>query len=253
MNRIFLVLALTGLLALSASGTHSVAGSSSVTITADADPGTPGVQAGRNVYPGNTFYVDVLIGSVSDLEAFNFELVYDQTAISAPTITTGSDTDRNPDAEQTFLSSTGRTWSCSPPAPSGDIDPSSTVGAAFLSCYSTGASAGPNVGPTETLLARVEFNAVALGGSSLTLRNVNVFKQGGVETGSCNPTVVTPATCTGASITITSPVGGVAELPDVAEASDSPVRNFMVPAGLAALALAALGTGGWYARRRWQK
>jgi hypothetical protein len=251
MSRIFFVLALAGLLALAASWAPSAIGSSSVTITVDADPNTPGVQAGRNVLGLSTFYVDVLIGSVSDLEAFNFELVYDQTVISAPTITTGPDTDRNPDAEQTFLSSTGRTWACSPPAPSGDIDPSPTVGAAFLSCYSTGASAGPNVGLTETLLARVEFNAVALGSSSLTLRNVNVFKQGGVETGSCNPTVITPAICTGASITVSMPVGGVAELPDVAASAGSSAGNYIVLAGLAAAGLAALGAGGWYARRRW--
>jgi Neuraminidase (sialidase) len=45
-----------------------------------------------------------------------------------------------------------------------------------------------------------------------------------------------------------APVGGVAELPDV---SDSAARNYAPLAGLAAAALAALGAGGWYARRRW--
>jgi len=43
------------------------------------------------------------------------------------------------------------------------------------------------------------------------------------------------------------PVGGVAELPHL---SDSSGRNYIALAGLAA-ALAALGAGGWYARRRW--
>jgi hypothetical protein len=253
MNRIFLVLVLAGLLALAANQT-AVLADPAVTITVDADPSTPGVQASRTVAQRSTFVVDVLIGSVSDLQAFNFELVYDEAVLSAPTITTGPDTDRNPDADQTFLSSTDRTWACSPPAPSGDIDPSPTVGAAFLSCYSTGASPGPDVGSSETVFATVEFHAISPVTSSLTLRNVNTFRQGGVETGSCNPTVITPATCTGASITVEAvPVGGVAELPDVAEGSSSSATNYVVLTGLAAAALAALGTGGWYARRRWQE
>jgi hypothetical protein len=43
------------------------------------------------------------------------------------------------------------------------------------------------------------------------------------------------------------PVGGIAALPD---ASDSSGRNYVALGALAA-ALAALGAGGWYARRRW--
>ena len=43
-------------------------------------------------------------------------------------------------------------------------------------------------------------------------------------------------------------VGGVAELPEL---SDSSGPNHLVLAGLATLALAALTSGAWYARRRW--
>ncbi|UCH86928.1 MAG: hypothetical protein JSU97_00495 [Dehalococcoidia bacterium] len=43
-------------------------------------------------------------------------------------------------------------------------------------------------------------------------------------------------------------VGGIAKLPDV---SDSAGWNCVAIAGLAALAVAALGAGGWYVRRRW--
>jgi lysophospholipase L1-like esterase len=45
-----------------------------------------------------------------------------------------------------------------------------------------------------------------------------------------------------------TPVGGVAELPDVSDSSDP---DYVVVAVLAAAALVALGAGGWYARRRW--
>jgi hypothetical protein len=251
MSRIFLVLALAGLLALAVSQAHNAASSSSVTVTVDANPDYPGVQVDRLVTPGSAFYVDVLIGSVSDLQAFNFELVYDQTVVSAPTITTGPDTDRNPDAEQTFLSSTGRTWSCSPPAPSGDIDPDPNVGAARLSCFSTGSVPGPDVGATETLLATAEFEALAEGSTALTLRNVNTFREGGIETGSCNPVVVTAAICTDSGATVGLPVGGIAQLPDLHDSGGSSVRHLIALGGIAAVGLVALGAGTWYARRRW--
>jgi hypothetical protein len=44
------------------------------------------------------------------------------------------------------------------------------------------------------------------------------------------------------------PVGGIAELPDVAGSSGPP---YAALAGLAAAALAAFAAGAWYARRRW--
>jgi len=45
-----------------------------------------------------------------------------------------------------------------------------------------------------------------------------------------------------------SPVGGIAELPDV---SDSSTRDYIPLATLAAAAMLALTAGAWYARRRW--
>jgi hypothetical protein len=47
------------------------------------------------------------------------------------------------------------------------------------------------------------------------------------------------------------PAGGIAELSDVAESAGSPVGSRIALAGLAAVALAAITAGGWYARRRW--
>ncbi len=50
-------------------------------------------------------------------------------------------------------------------------------------------------------------------------------------------------------------VGGIAELPDAAQApsrlSDSAERGYAALAGGLAVALAAVATGAWYARRRW--
>jgi hypothetical protein len=48
--------------------------------------------------------------------------------------------------------------------------------------------------------------------------------------------------------TAVPPVGGIAVLPDV---SDPAARDYVALAGLAAVALAALTAGAWWARRRW--
>ncbi len=202
MSRVAIASVIAGIILLATGHVSSSTGAAPVGLTVDADPGTGGVQASASIGIALTFSVDVLISDVADLQAFNFELEYDQTVLSAPTVAAGPDTDRNPDAADTFLTSTSRSWSCSPPAPSGDADPSPSVGAAFISCFSTGVPAGPSDGGAGTVLANVAFDAIAPGISSLTFRNVNTFTALGVETGSCSPTVVTAATCTGATITV---------------------------------------------------
>ena len=201
MLRSLTAITLAGLLALAGSGGHGLAVPPPVTLAVDASAAIPGVQASSTTAVGTTFTADIVIASVADLEAFNFELEYDQTVVSAPTLAAGPSTERNPDAQDAILTSTGRTWSCSPPDPSGDSDPDPGIGVAFLSCFSTGANPGPGAA-SNTALARVTFTALAVGTSSLTLRQVNTFKALGVETGSCNPIVVAAASCTGATITV---------------------------------------------------
>jgi len=53
-----------------------------------------------------------------------------------------------------------------------------------------------------------------------------------------------------ATVTITGPAGGLAELPDVAGDSGSSTGTYAALAGGLAAALLALGAGAWYARRR---
>lgn len=217
MRRTYLLLTtLVALAAFAVQGLPPAQAAGPVTVSIDANTAVAGVQATATV--GSPLSIAVLIGNASDVQAFNFEVVYDQTALTSPTISTGSDLDRNPDANQAVLQATGRTWACSPPAPTGDKDPSPTVGSAFLSCFSTGVPAGPAMSVAGDVVATVQFTAVHPGASSLTLQNLNVFKAGGTETGSCNPVVVIAATCAGATLTVTSPpsVGGIAEVPDVA-------------------------------------
>ncbi len=216
------------------------AGAATPQVVIDADPATPGIQSTRNVTTIGTFQVAVVVSNVDDLEAFNFEVTYDKHLFNAPTTISGLDLDRNPDANQTFLTSTGRSWYCSPPPPVGDDDPSPTVGAAFISCYSTGAPAGPNTG-SGSVIATVRFSANMAGTSSFGLRNVNLFKTGAVETGSCNPVVITPATCTGASLTASVAVGGIAEPPDTlpSEGGSSTIRVAAIIVAVSVFAAAA--------------
>ena len=47
-----------------------------------------------------------------------------------------------------------------------------------------------------------------------------------------------------------SAVGGIAELPDVAESADSPARIYGALAGGTAAAAVTVAAGAWYARRR---
>jgi glucose/arabinose dehydrogenase len=174
--------------------------STSATIAIDADPGTAGVQTSRSV-SGSTYTVDVVASNINSIGAFNFDVVYNGTAFSAPTISTGASTDRNPDANQSFLESTGRAFSCTPPAPAGDVA-SGLNKAARISCTSTGPGVGANAGSAQKI-ASVTFNVIMGGTNSpISLANVNVFNDTGeVELASCAPVVSATATCANATIT----------------------------------------------------
>jgi len=81
---------------------------------------------------------------------------------------------------------------------------------------------------------------------------VQLVTQFGVE----NNVVVGPPAflCDSAVQTIVNnPVGGLAELPDVAADSGWPAGAYAALAGGIAAAVLALGGGAWYARRRWVK
>jgi len=53
-----------------------------------------------------------------------------------------------------------------------------------------------------------------------------------------------------AGLPLSSPVGGIAELPHV---SDSSAGNYVALAAAIAAAVVALSAGAWYARRRWSR
>jgi glucose/arabinose dehydrogenase len=170
----------------------------SATISVDANPGLAGVQNTRQVGAG-AFTIDIVGSGLTDVAAFNFDLEYDPAIFSGATIASGPSVDRNPDSNQAFLNSTGRTFQCTPPDPNGAVT-SGTKKAARISCVSTGTSAGPNA--AGTVLASVTLNAIGnLGSASpLTLKNVNVFNSKNLETASCAPTQGITATCANASI-----------------------------------------------------
>jgi hypothetical protein len=169
------------------------------TIRVDADPATPGVQTVRTTGVGSVT-VDIVGAGLGDVSAFNFDLEYNPSIFLGPTIATGSTLDRNPDANQSFLQSSGRAFQCSPPNPGGAVS-SAGLMAARISCVSTGDMAGADTA-AGSVLASVTLNVVGNpgSGSGLTLKNVNVFNRDVQEIASCAPVVAMSATCAGASI-----------------------------------------------------
>lgn len=228
--------------------------SSSAQVAIDALPGLAGVQSTGAPVSG-VVTVDIVASNIADVAAFNFDLEYDPAVFSGPTIGVGPSTDRNPDADQTFLESTGRTFTCTPPDPNGAVS-SSTQKAARISCVSTGTTAGPGTGG-GTKIASVTLNAIgSLGSSSaLSLKNVNVFNSTVIEVASCNPSVSVTTSCSSATIVpAVASVGGIAEGPDlaalpVARRSEGQPRAPYVAAVLTIVLVLGAGTA-WCARRR---
>jgi len=200
----------------------------------------------------------VVASNVSDIGAFNFDLRYDPNVLSSPTILGGDSRDRNPDANQSFLESTGRTFACTPPDPGAAIV-AGTQKAARIACTSSGPTSGADATTPQTI-ASLTFAVVGgSSGSSLSLANVNIFDHSASkEIASCNPTVSVNTVCNTATIaTLITPVsvGGIAEQPDVGALAPMTAASAARPAvyaitGVLLAICAAIGAGGWYLRRR---
>ena len=136
---------------------------------------------------------------------FEFYLVYDDTLNQAleKDCPSGTCLDDNPDANAggtTWDGDLGGGWDCSGGGvaePRGDIDPtpSDGIGVAHLSCMAT---SGPYTSPIDYdhwPLAVITFNVVGTGSDTLTLRDVVIGDETGLEIGSCNPAPVFPISC----------------------------------------------------------
>jgi hypothetical protein len=173
-----------------------------IVVSVDTDPTVPGIQTKRTVR-GGTFTVDIVVSGLPaspGLAAFQFDLVYDQRVLLAPTLGAPvSALDRNPDANQEYLNSTGHDFDCGMPAPSGDGDPDSAVGAAFILCLSI-ADAPAIAG--EGVLASVTFQVVGSGTADLRLDMVALCDTEVNEIGSCYGDMEPTADCRGASVEV---------------------------------------------------
>jgi len=185
----------------------------SLRLIVDTDASALGIQLSRDVNPGDTFRVAVVLagappfdGAGGGVASFNLELDYDRTKIVAPTIAGGPTTQRNPWLNVNALGGAAAGWGCEP-APEGDLDdPGGTngdgnpaTGQAFLSCFMT----GPSRASGDLVLATVTFLAVASGDSALSLSHVAVADSAGVEFAHCARDAVDPAvSCEDGSVTV---------------------------------------------------
>jgi hypothetical protein len=227
---------------------------------------------------GSTYRVAVCVKDTpAAIGGFSFELVYDDTLNQASEVAdSGTALDDNPDANAgttTWPTSTagddlGGGWDCSGFSisyPRGDIDPATGPGRgrARIVCMSLEGPWTLGDNETEGALATVRFNVVGTGADTLHLENVFVDDTAGAEIGSCNPAIWVLIPCFDATDdkTAPTPVGGIAELPDVAGASPEearapsedpgrPAGGYAAVVGVVAVVAAAIAAGGWYARRR---
>jgi hypothetical protein len=146
----------------------------------------PGIQTKRAV-AGGTFTVDIVVSGLPDsrsLAAFNLELLYDPRVLLAPTLEAPlSALDRNPDANQQYLNSTGADFDCGGVPPSGDAVPDPAVGSALLVCTSIIEDVPPIAG--EGVLASVTFQVVGSGTVDLRLGTVALYDTDFTAMGRC--------------------------------------------------------------------
>lgn len=152
---------------------------SDLRLIVDADATRAGIQASREVNPGDTFRVAIVLANVGEetggLSAVQFVLDYDRTKIVAPSISGGDATDRNPDLNVDGLGGAAAGWGCLP-APEGDLDDpegangdgNPATGQAFLSCFTVGA---PNL-MGDLVVAVITFQAIASGQPTLSVSDL---------------------------------------------------------------------------------
>lgn len=191
-------------------------GVSDLRIIVDMDASQAGIQTTRDVNPGDTFRVAIVVTNIpartqqgGGLNALQFDLNYDKTRIVAPSYFGGDAVDRNPDLNQEVLG-VASNWTCLP-APEGDRDDPGgsdgdflpNTGQAYLACF-VGIGGAPPEGSGTLVVAVVTFQAISSGSSQLTLSNVVMGDFLAQELGSCEDTgggaPVIP--CPGASVTV---------------------------------------------------
>lgn len=109
-----------------------------------------------NVDVGSTFSLNVDITDITDLYAFQFDIGFDPTVLSANSVSEGP-----------FLSSGGGTTLFIP----GTIDNGSGL-VSFTADALTGPISGVSTGATPGVLATLQFTALSTGTSPITLSNI---------------------------------------------------------------------------------
>ena len=179
---------------------------------------------------GASFDIDIIIDDANDLAGPYLILYYDNTILNVTARDYASwkmgggcieQANPLPDTDGEYL------WSCARP---------------------TGVNG-------DGVLVRVTLQAIASGSSDLTLCKINGDCPNASDSDGTNhfyPEVLVDDPPGDMRVVVgdlcPSPVGGIAELPDV---SDSAASNHIALAGLVALGVVSVSAGAWYASRRW--
>lgn len=174
----------------------------------DCDTSTVGIQTSCS-YPSSTTTKDLDVifvnnsGGPTSISSLQFTLKGDNQPIFNPGPISGDANNSNPDFNEAGFSASTVLCSLTPPAR--DNDPSLTLSASKLLCF-TGNSDGPFIADGASLLiGTVHFLVSGPGVGHFTLGNVAFGDNGGTENTSCNPAIDFPGTCGIAIVTILAP------------------------------------------------
>lgn len=223
-----------------------------------------GIQTACGFSAGGDVVIGVVLGNNNPtggtVGAVGFQVNDPDRSRLQPKAESNNALNTNPD----FNEGLGDDWRCAGPPPLSD-NGSGGPGAAVsvLGCYEDHEARllGPAVGGgSTTTLAYVRYTVPAgaqPGIVELSPSRVMLLDGDLAELVSCGPSGAHPAACLPARITITSPVGGIAEAPDVAAlppaAAPGPAGGDRRLAYVAAAVVAAAGVAGasgWRWRRR---
>lgn len=201
-------------------------------VSLDCDPATGIIEASCPAGTGDLDIGVVLQNNSSmpeTLNAFNFEVVNNDTSLFVAGPGVDLNKDANPDFNQAAL--TDPAWSCTLPTPTPDNEfpDNPATQHSFLSCISGLDPIGPGA---SLLVATVHYNRPAAGNGVFDLANVSFADPAGLTLITCNPTIDVTGPCNstiiGAAVPTATPTSTATNTP-LPTATSTPCQGASCP------------------------